>query len=268
MRKMRFWKMSGAGNDFVLLTGGRLKAAALKGLAVRLCERKFGVGADGLLYVNRAGRGGVSVRYFNSDGSEAFCGNGSRCAAWWAWSSGLVKARRFVLSTAAGALAAEIAGPGSVRMRMPDVDDCRLRLPGRYPAGIRTVHFLNTGVPHAVVPVRGLDRLDVETLGRSLRHNPAFGRAGANVDFTEVRGGRVHVRTYERGVEGETLACGTGLTAAAAALALAGAVRPPVRLRARSGEDFEVRLEASGSGASGIYIQGPARTVFTGEISC
>lgn len=265
---MKFWKMSGAGNDFVLITGGRLKTAALKRTAVKLCDRKHAVGADGLLCVNRAGGNAVSVRYFNSDGSEAFCGNGSRCAAWWAWTEGLVKGRRFTLSTWAGGLTAEIAGRESVRMRMPDVAECRLNLPGRYPGGVKAVHFLNTGVPHAVVPVGGLERLDVDGLGRALRHNRVFGRAGANVDFVSVAGGRVRVRTYERGVEGETLACGTGLTAAAVALALAGRVKPPVRLTARSGEEFKVWLKPASGGASEIYIQGPARTVFSGEISC
>jgi len=130
------------------------------------------------------------------------------------------------------------------------------------------VHFLNTGVPHAVVPVSGLETLDVDGLGRSLRHNPAFGRAGTNVDFVSLRGGRAHVRTYERGVEGETQACGTGITASAVALALAGAVKPPVRLRSRSGEDFTVWLKPAGNGARDIRIQGPARLVFKGEIEC
>lgn len=265
---MKFWKMSGAGNDFVLLAGVRLKTAALEKLAAKLCARKLSVGADGLLCVNRSGAGAVSVRYFNSDGSEAFCGNGSRCAAWWAWSSGLVKARRFTLSTIAGELPVEIVSRETVKMSMPDVRGARLRLKGVYPAGIRTVHFLNTGVPHAVVPAAGLDRLDVETLGRALRHNKAFGPAGTNVDFVAVRGGRVCVRTYERGVEAETLACGTGITAAAVALALDGRVAPPVRLTARSGDEFKVWLKPDLSGASEIYIQGPARTVFSGEISC
>jgi diaminopimelate epimerase len=265
---MKFWKMSGAGNDFVLLTGGGLKTAALKGLAARLCDRKLAIGADGLLYVNRAGRGAVSVRYFNSDGSEAFCGNGSRCAARWARGAGLVKGRRFLLRTLAGDLEAEVTGHESVRMRMPDVKAARLDMKGSFPAGVKAVHFLDTGVPHAVAPVKGLDRLDVERLGRLLRFNKAFGRAGANADFTETRGGEVRVRTYERGVEGETLACGTGLTASAVALALAGAVKPPVRLRARSGEPFKVWLEPYGAGARNIYIQGPARMVFTGEIEC
>ena len=266
MRKIKFWKMSGAGNDFALITGAA-RTSALKSLAVRLCARKEGVGADGLLFVRRAGRGAVEVRYFNSDGSEAFCGNGSRCAAWWAHLKGLA-GRKFLLKTLAGTLEAEIAGPESVRMRMPDVKGASLAHKGKYPRGVGLVHFLNTGVPHAVAPVRGLEKLDVKTLGRLLRFNKAFGRAGANADFVEARGGLVQVRTYERGVEGETLACGTGITAAAVALSLAGSLTPPVTLLSRSGEKFKVWLKPAGKKASKIVLQGPARLIFEGEFKC
>lgn len=259
--------MSGAGNDFVLIAGGVRTSRSLKSLAVRLCARKDGVGADGLLAVRRAGRGAVGVRYFNSDGSEAFCGNGSRCAAWWAYLKGLAD-RKFRLETLAGTLEAEITGRESVRMRMPDVKDASLTHKGKYPRGVGQVHFLNTGVPHAVAPVRGLEKLDVPALGRLLRFNKAFGRAGANANFVEVRGGRAYIRTYERGVEDETLACGTGIAAAAVALSLAGALRPPVTLVARSGGKFKVWLKPAGRGASGIFIQGPARMVFEGEFKC
>lgn len=268
MQKIKFWKMSGAGNDFVLLSGGRPGGAALKKLAVRLCARKLGVGADGLLHVSAGGRGVLAVRYFNSDGSEAFCGNGSRCAAWWAYASGLMKAKKFTLRTIAGELPAVIAGPGTVKMRMPDVPAVKLGLRGNFPAGAGLLHFLNTGVPHAVVPVKDLERTDVEGLGAALRHNRAFGPAGTNVNFVQIKKGRVFVRTYERGVEGETLACGTGLTASAVALALAGLVKPPVALVSRSGEKFIVWLRPSGAGASEIHIQGPAEIVFEGEIKC
>jgi diaminopimelate epimerase len=118
------------------------------------------------------------------------------------------------------------------------------------------------------VPVTDLRRLDVAALGRALRHNPAFGPGGANVNFVKVSRGRAEVRTYERGVEAETLACGTGLTACAVALSLAGEVRPPVALTARGGGKFSVWLKPAGTGASGIVIEGPARIVFTGEIQC
>jgi len=268
VQKIKFWKLSGAGNDFVLLAGGRPGGAALKKLALRLCARKLGVGADGLLHVGADGRGALAVRYFNSDGSEAFCGNGSRCAAWWAYASGLLKARAFTLRTIAGDLPAAIMGPGIVKMRMPDVPAVKLGLRGDFPAGAGQVHFLNTGVPHAVVPVKDLEKTDVERLGAALRHDKAFGPAGTNVNFVQIKKGRVFVRTYERGVEGETLACGTGLTASAVALALSGRVRPPVSLVSRSGEKFIVWLRPSSAGASEIHIQGPAKIVFEGEIKC
>ncbi len=262
---MKFWKMSGAGNDFVLITGAPRAGAQLRRLARRLCDRRLSVGADGLLFVRRLRPGAAGVRYFNSDGSEAFCGNGSRCAALWAFMKALVP-RSFTLSTVRGELSAEITGKKRVLMRMPDVEKVSLRHPGRWPAGVKEVHFLDTGVPHAVVPVKNVGRLDVCGRGAALRRHPAFGRAGANVDFVEKAGGRFLVRTYERGVEGETPACGTGITAAAVALALAGAARSPVRLRSRSGENFTVRLKPSGSGASEIFIEGPARLVFEGRI--
>ncbi|MDD2804850.1 MAG: diaminopimelate epimerase [Elusimicrobiales bacterium] len=266
MQKIKFWKMSGAGNDFVLLQGGNPSAARLEELAVRLCDRRLGIGADGLLHIARAGRGALRVRYHNSDGSEAFCGNGSRCAAWRAWSSGLLREKDFILRTGAGDLRAEIISAETVRMRMPDVKNARLNFSGNYPAGLKRVHFLNTGVPHAVVPVRDLEGTDVGALGRALRFNKAFGPAGTNVDFVRVAGRTVQVRTYERGVEGETLACGTGLTAAAVALALAGVVKSPVTLAARSGDKFKAWLQPEGTGAAQIWLQGPAKTVFEGEI--
>lgn len=268
MQKIKFWKMSGAGNDFVLLQGGRPGAGALKELAVRLCDRKLGVGADGLLHISKAGSKLLEVRYLNSDGSVAFCGNGSRCAAWRAWSSGLMRKRKFTLRTAAGDLPAEIVSAGVVKMRMPDVAGAKLAFAGKYPAGVAELHFLNTGVPHAVVPVRDLEKTDVAGLGRALRFNRAFGPAGTNVNFVRVNGDKVYIRTYERGVEAETLACGTGITAAAVALALAGKVRPPVTLVARGGDRFRAWLAPAGSGASEIWLQGPAETVFEGEIKC
>ena len=268
MQKIKFWKMSGAGNDFVLLSGGSLKTAALKKLATGLCARKTSVGADGLLYVNKDGANSVSLRYFNSDGSEAFCGNGSRCAAWWAYSTGLVKNGKFLLKTAGGELAVEIKGMESVRMRMPDVEDVSLGHGGAWSKPVRSVHFLDTGVPHAVVPVYDLENLDVGGVGRLLRFHKAFGTQGTNVDFVRVSGGKVYVRTYERGVEGETLACGTGITASAVALALNGEVKSPVTLIARSGDAFRVWLKPAGAGAKEIYIQGPAKIIFKGEILC
>ena len=276
--KIKFWKMSGAGNDFVLLNGRVFNSAALKRLAVKLCDRKAGIGADGLLYVNKAGAGRVSLRYFNSDGSEAFCGNGSRCAAWWAYSSGLVQGKNFELATIRGVLPVLVMGHEKIKMRMPAVPSVSLNHKGKYPSPARIVHFLNTGVPHAVVPLKDIDTLDVDSLGRSLRFHKAFGPAGANVDFVRLTGGRVAIRTYERGVEAETLACGTGITASAIALGLEKGLVCPVLVTAKSGERFKVWFKAHPSffatGASkgqcpvdDIFIEGPAKVIFEGEIN-
>lgn len=258
--------MSGAGNDFVLITGSGLTTAALKKLAVRLCERKLAIGADGLLYVNKAGLDAVSVRYFNSDGSEAFCGNGSRCAALWAGREGLMKTWRFLLKSAAGELPVEIISQESVRMRMPDVPVVSLRHKGTWSRPVKAVHFLNTGAPHAVVPVEDLEVLDVAGLGRLLRFHKAFGPAGTNVNFVRLEKGVIKVRTYERGVEGETLACGTGITATAVALGLDLGLKSPVTLVPRTGEKFRVWYRREGDGAADIYVQGPAKIVFSGQI--
>ena len=280
--KLAFWKMSGAGNDFVLLNGRAFNSAALGGLAVKLCDRKAGIGADGLLYVNKAGAGKISLRYFNSDGSEAFCGNGSRCAAWWAYSSGLVTDKNFILATIRGLLPALVTGREKIKMRMPAVPVVSLNFKSKYPepadpslslrgilrrCGAKTVHFLNTGVPHAVVPVKNIAALDVDALGRSLRFHKAFGPAGANVNFVKFTGLRLSIRTYERGVEAETLACGTGITAAAIAHGFEKGLAGPIRVTAKSGENFKVWFKPDPRGSvDEIYIEGPAKTVFEGCI--
>ncbi|HAF94632.1 MAG TPA: diaminopimelate epimerase [Elusimicrobia bacterium] len=269
--KLDFFKMSGAGNDFVLLTGPALfpqkgQSAGLKKLAIKLCSAKTAVGADGLLYVNKAGRSAIRMRYFNSDGSEAFCGNGSRCSAWWAYASGLMKKKKFSLKSISGSLPVEIISRETVKMRMPDVPAVSLHHGGVWCKPVKTAHFLNTGVPHAVVPVWDLERLDVDGLGRRMRFHKAFGHAGANVDFVRVENGVVKIRTYERGVEAETLACGTGITASAVALGLDLGLKSPVAFVSRSGEKFRVWYKRAGAGASDIYIQGPAKIVFKGTI--
>lgn len=265
--KLKFCKMSGAGNDFVLLGGGNYSGPRLRKLAVKLCDRKNAVGADGLLNVRKLSKNAVSMRYFNSDGSEAFCGNGSRCSAWWAYGSGLIKSRKFLLSTISGLLPVEIVAREKVRMRMPDVPSVALGHRGKYPPPVGKLHFLNTGVPHAVVPLRNIGALDVDGLGRALRHNKAFGKPGTNVDFVELKGRTLHIRTYERGVEAETLACGTGVTASAVAMGIEKSLSCPVQVVTWSGEKFKVWFKAGPrNSAADIYIEGPAKLVFEGQL--
>jgi len=258
--KIPFWKMSGAGNDFVLLSGqplGRRGAA----LARSLCDRRHGIGADGLLSVSRRGQK-VRLDYWNADGSAAFCGNGTRCAALWTSSKKWIKGKRFVLDTNQGPLDVELTGKGRAQVGMPAPKDFRLGL--RVKAGGRslTVHFVNTGVPHAVVFVPDIETIPVKTLGRELRFHKAFGKAGANVDFVQVRKGALLLRTYERGVEDETLACGTGVVAAAAVSLLLGKTHENTKVLVRGKETLSVSLLHGHT-----WLEGPGKIVFAGEVA-
>lgn len=254
MKKTRFWKLSGAGNDFVLLAGlpkGRSGAA----LARELCDRRLGIGADGLLVVTRGARR-PTLEYWNADGSAAFCGNGSRCGALWAAWNGYAKGSAFSLDSNRGRLDITLASKGRAEVTMPKVSKLRL---GMNVDGFK-VHYVDTGVPHAVVFIHS-DKVDVDCLGRRLRRHKAFGKAGANVDFVHAKKGKLVVRTYERGVEGETLACGTGVVAAAVvanALGYAGATVP---VQVRSGDLLRVTLVGPSP-----RLEGPGRLVFSGEV--
>lgn len=260
--RLKFWKLTGAGNDFVLLAGPVRDQAAM---ARKLCDRRQGVGADGLLVLRRrAGRIGMS--YHNADGSAAFCGNGSRCAAWWAFRQGWA-GRDLALATSQGGLRARILGREKVELAMPEPGhirlDCRVRAGGR---GF-IAHYLDTGVPHAVVEVRGLESFPVDRFGAEIRRARVFGPAGVNVDFVRRSGRGLHIRTFERGVEAETLACGTGAVAAALAAWRLGWVEPPVPVRVRSGDVLTVSFRTGDCAAREVRLAGPARIVFKGEVA-
>ncbi|MFI5363634.1 MAG: diaminopimelate epimerase [Elusimicrobiota bacterium] len=254
-----FWKMSGARNDFVLLEGlpRGSKGAAL---ARRLCDRRSGIGADGLLVVSRRG-GRPRLDYWNSDGSAAFCGNGSRCAALWAAAKGWAKGPRFVLDTSRGPLEARLTARGRAEVAMPSPKDFR-RGPRLTTANRAwATHFIDTGVPHAVVFVPDVETVDVRTLGRALRFHKAFGKAGANADFVSIKAEVLSLRTYERGVEDETLACGTGVVAAAAAARSLGKAGDRVLVRVRGGETLRVTFSDGKT-----WLEGPGTITFTGEV--
>ena len=258
--RLPFFKMSGAGNDFVLLNGlpkGRSGAA----LARRLCDRRRGIGADGLLVLARKG-GHTRLDYWNADGSAAFCGNGSRCAAIWAAAQGLAKGKRFSLDTSEGILDVQLTSPGRAEVGMPKPREIRLRLRPAISNRVIIAHTVNTGVPHAVVLVPDIEKVDVRTLGRTLRFHKIFGKAGANIDFVEVRGGELLLRTYERGVEDETLACGTGVIAAAAVARALGKAGDRVKVRVRGGDVLHVSFSAGET-----RLEGPGEITFQGEVS-
>lgn len=267
MRTLKFAKMSGAGNDFVLLdwTAAKASAQPLPRLAQKLCDRRTAIGADGLL-VLVSGAERPTLRYFNADGSEAFCGNGARCAAWWLFSRGIRRGKKeFDFNSDAGRLQARIKAPEVAAIAMPEPRALRLGL--KLKAGGRSflVDALDTGVPHAVATVKDLKDFPVFEYGRALRRHSAFAPAGANVNFIAKVAKGWAIRTYERGVEDETLACGTGATAAAIIAAARGAASP-VTVIARGGE-LKVHFKRSGPRFTDVWLEGPAQVTYEGEIS-
>jgi diaminopimelate epimerase len=263
---VRFAKMSGAGNDFLVLDASSWNA--LSGDPVTwvsaVCRRGLSVGADGVLVVSLAGPGRVRVTFFNPDGGEAFCGNGSRCAARYAARRGIAPADGMVLLTSVGEVPAVVDGAVVSLTLLPpedlgvfDLDNDGTRFRGR-----RVV----AGVPHVVIPVQGLGGYPLERIGPSLRRHASLGPSGANVNLVEIdERGRVHVRTWERGVENETLSCGTGAVAAAFCARLAGAPETVVVVP-RSGSTLTVTLPGDAARPVHARLTGDARFVFEGEL--
>jgi len=241
MEDLEFYKMSGHGNDFVLVDNrdGRVRDEDMVPLTRAVCRRQLGIGADGMVFIQTGGpEVDFAWRFFNSDGSEAeMCGNASRCVARLAHMKGIAGAK-MAFQTMAGIIRAEV-GPDWVRARVtdpgePTLDDV-IEVNGRS----ITFSSLNTGVPHAVVWVDDIESAPVRELGRAIRFHPYFGPPGTNVNFAKILDRtRMSNRTYERGVEDETLACGTGVIAAVLLAAVEGKVDTPTRVATRMGEDL------------------------------
>lgn len=262
-----FYKLSGSGNDFVFVDVRKMPAGLLaKPEVVRdICNRGTGIGADGVVFLEASSLAAVRLVYLNADGSRAdLCGNATLCTARLARELGIVKEdEEFGIETDVGVLAArfqqgrpEIDLQGATEVR----EDAGLPLE----AGEERMGFALAGVPHLVTLVADLDRVDVVGRGRPLRHHASLA-AGANVNFVQpAADGAFRYRTYERGVEAETLACGTGAVAAAALLTRWGLAVAPVRLRSRSGRELRVRFaEPGGSGKASL--SGDADIVFAGR---
>ena len=256
-----FWKMHGAGNDFVLVDD-RAGGFPADDTAFRawLCDRRRGIGSDGLLLIQAAAAADFRMRFFNPDGSEAdLCGNGARCIARLAHEIGAAPADMRI-ETRAGLVRAEILDLPLVRLHLPPPKDWRLDLSMEWKNQKLPLHFVNTGVPHAVVVVDDLAAVDVPVLGAFIRRHALFAPAGTNADFIQIAGpAALAIRTYERGVEGETLACGTGIVAAALVAEKLGLVRAPVRVTTAGGDVLEV-------GFAPLTLTGPAEHSFRGTI--
>jgi diaminopimelate epimerase len=260
--------MNGAGNDFVMVDNRDRTIVLDASRVALLCDRHRGVGADGVLVVEPATQGAdLKMRYYNADGGEAeMCGNGARCFARFARRLG-VSDDEICFETLAGVIQASFPGD-QVRITMSDPHSHRSPVEVEINGRVLNVHFLNTGVPHAVVFVDDVATADVLTDGAALRYHSAFAPKGTNANFVQTLApDTIAIRTYERGVEGETLACGTGGCAAALLHSLRTGFTSAVQVKVRGGDTLRVAFEASEGGFRNVTLTGPADFVFDGTIS-
>jgi len=255
--KIVFNKYEGAGNDFVIVRNSPSLIDHSDSLLIKkLCDRHFGIGADGLMLIEDCAGYDFRMIYFNSDGSRgAMCGNGARCASHFAMRH-ITGFRKVTFMADDGPHTAKPAGEGQIEISIIDVNEIR-----QAPDGV----VVNTGVPHLVVFTDDNSSTDMVAIGRALRWSPAYAPEGVNVNLVSITDGKVHVRTYERGVEDETLACGTGITASAIAAAFSGKIVTHETEVVARGGILAVRFRLTGEGATDIFLTGPATFVFSGE---
>jgi len=265
---LAFTKMNGAGNDFILVDNRSGQIRLSSDQIVRLCHRQRGVGADGLFLLApaRQGQADWAWEFYNSDGSTAeMCGNGARCFARFIQKVAGAK-EQTSFETGAGVIKAVFDG-ALVTVSLTAPKDLRLAESILLANGAAEVHSLNTGVPHAVLFVKDADKAMVQPVGSELRFHKHFAPKGTNVNFVQLRGpNSIRVRTYERGVEGETLACGTGVTASALIAARLHDFTSPVQVQVQGGDVLEVRFERDGDAFKNVSLKGPADFVFEGKI--
>ena len=264
---IKFTKVSGAGNDFVLIDdlGGALHLNKAD-LSRALCSRHFGVGADGLIVIERSDTADFSMDYYNADGSHGgMCGNGGRCAARYAFLN-RIAGPTMSFEALGHVYHAEMTNT-QVKLQMKDVS-----LPGeelKFVVGgeLFVGHFIDTGSPHVVVIRDDLEALDVSAIGRRIRNEPRLLPEGANVNFVQAAGkNKIINRTYERGVETETLACGTGAVASAIVATMKLGLTPPISVSVRSGEELIVHFGTSDRAITDVYLHGSSHILFHGSL--
>lgn len=263
-----FWKMHGAGNDFVLMDDrARSFPDQDNALVHRIARPKFGIGCDGVILIQPSESSHFRMRFYNPDGGEVeMCGNGARCVARLAHEIGAAPAE-MAFDTVAGLIRARVIAEDQVQLTMTEPKNWILEGELELDGEAREFHFVNSGVPHVVMVVDDVEAVDVARLGAALRYHERFKPAGTNANFIQITGpDSMRVRTYERGVEAETLACGTGLVACGLIAGKLGLVGTPVRITCASGDVLGVDYKDTPGGASGVTLTGPAVHVFRGEI--
>ncbi|RLD64641.1 MAG: diaminopimelate epimerase [Bacteroidetes bacterium] len=254
-----FCKYQGTGNDFILIDNRSNIFANISSAQINLlCDRRFGIGADGLILLNSHSNYDFEMHYFNSDGKEAsMCGNGGRCIVSFAKKIGIINnSTKFIAVD--GTHQAEVDEFENVKLKMQNVNKIEFG---------KNYYYLDTGSPHYVCFVKNIENFDVYKKGFKIRHNKRFREKGTNVDFVEIMENSIFVRTYERGVENETLSCGTGVIASAISFSLLSKLNNNEYFITTKGGDLKVFLNKNKNRTfDNIWIEGPAKLVFTGNI--
>ncbi len=275
MKKINFAKMTGAGNDFVVIDGKiNTSFNVSEELVQRICDRRNGVGADGLIIINDSIDHNFVMNYYNADGSTgSLCANGARCAVIYASTTGRLNGLTAKFISNEIEYNAELLSNSEVRFYLNPPKKLKYNFKIKAAGKLLNAHFADTGSPHIVIDLNEIERLfdsldsvPVESIGSEIRYLPEFLPGGTNVNFVEVKDGVVHIRTYERGVEAETLACGTGAVAAALICYVNRKLTVPIQIIPKSKEKLLVNFEVENSKVRNVSLTGPAKIVFTGEM--
>ena len=268
MNSIAFSKMSGSGNDFIVIDNRNqcVGDIDMSQFITSVCRRKMSVGADGLILIEPSDKADFRWRFYNSDGSRAeMCGNGARCAARFAFVNG-ISGENLTFETDAGIVSGRVKADRA-KVKMPDPTDLRLDYSIELATGPLAVNSINTGVPHVVIMQDAVEAVDVFGLGREIRNHEVFAPAGTNVNFIcQQSPGRLAIRTYERGVEDETLACGTGAIASALVSAIKLSWTSPINLLTRSGESLTIYFAENNRNFNEVYLEGDARIIYTAQL--
>ena len=263
---IKFTKMSGSGNDFVIIDNRVpvVSEETKRDFARRVCVPKTSVGADGLIFIENSDVADFKWDFYNNDGSSAeMCGNGGRCVARFAYEN-KIAASHLSFETTAGIITADVDGT-SVKVKLTTPKDFLQDISCDLNGATYKVDSINTGVPHAIVYCDDLEAVDIQAIGRGIRTHPKFAPAGTNVCWVQKKNAHaLSIRTYERGIEAETLACGTGAVASALLASYRQQVEPPVEVKTRGGDILKIHFKASNGLVGEVYLEGPTAITFEG----
>jgi diaminopimelate epimerase len=263
-----FTKMSGSGNDFVIIDNREpvLDPETKRDFVKKVCQLKNSVGADGVIFVENSDKAAYKWDFYNPDGSSPeMCGNGGRCVARYAFEKGIAP-QTHSFETIAGIIEAEVNGP-VVKVKLTRPENLQNDMQVAFDGLQYKVDSINTGVPHAIIFSEDVDGEDINVIGNGIRYHSVFAPAGTNVDLVEKKNGNaLKVRTYERGVEGETLACGTGVVASAIIASHKFKIESPVNVETRGGEILKVHIEPANGSLPVVYLEGLTKITFEGQL--